>query len=106
MQVDNIEDSFSIIKSKPKPLAAYLFTNNEQLKKDYVENISSGGMLINDTILHVVILFLKFIHRKINPISAIFYYVPMFINPLFSNTAASIGGKGEIMLSLSGGWLI
>ncbi|XP_057420094.1 aldehyde dehydrogenase family 3 member H1-like isoform X2 [Lotus japonicus] len=51
--VDNIEDSFSIIKSKPKPLAAYLFTNNEQLKKDYVENISSGGMLINDTILHV-----------------------------------------------------
>ncbi|KAK7350920.1 hypothetical protein VNO77_09979 [Canavalia gladiata] len=52
--VDNIEDSFNIIKSKPKPLAAYLFTNNEQLKKDYVENISSGGMLINDTILHVV----------------------------------------------------
>ncbi|KAJ1391514.1 Aldehyde/histidinol dehydrogenase [Sesbania bispinosa] len=51
--VDNIEDSYSIIKSKPKPLAAYLFTNNEKLKKDYVENISSGGMLINDTILHV-----------------------------------------------------
>ncbi|XP_019464275.1 PREDICTED: aldehyde dehydrogenase family 3 member H1-like isoform X4 [Lupinus angustifolius] len=51
--VDNIKDSFSIIKSKPKPLAAYLFTNNEQLKKDYVENISSGGMLINDTVLHV-----------------------------------------------------
>ncbi|KAF1875860.1 hypothetical protein Lal_00006491 [Lupinus albus] len=51
--VDDIKDSFSIIKSKPKPLAAYLFTNNEQLKKDYVENISSGGMLINDTVLHV-----------------------------------------------------
>ncbi|XP_061346796.1 aldehyde dehydrogenase family 3 member H1-like [Gastrolobium bilobum] len=51
--VDNIEDSFSIIKSKPKPLAAYLFTNNEQLKKDYVDKISSGGMLINDTIIHV-----------------------------------------------------
>ncbi|KAK7247613.1 hypothetical protein RIF29_42499 [Crotalaria pallida] len=51
--VDNIKDSFSIIKSKPKPLAAYLFANNEQLKKDYVENISSGGMLINDTVLHV-----------------------------------------------------
>ncbi|KAK7358782.1 hypothetical protein VNO77_00721 [Canavalia gladiata] len=51
--VDNIEHSFSIIKSKPKPLAAYLFTNNEQLKKDYVEKISSGGMLINDTVIHV-----------------------------------------------------
>ncbi|MED6174031.1 Aldehyde dehydrogenase 3 member H1 [Stylosanthes scabra] len=51
--VENIEDSFGIIKSKPKPLAAYLFTNNEQLKKAYVENVSSGGMLINDTIIHV-----------------------------------------------------
>ena len=64
MQVENIEDSFGIIKSKPKPLAAYLFTNNEQLKKAYVENISSGGMLINDTVIHVVILSLKFTHIK------------------------------------------
>ncbi|XP_004503900.1 aldehyde dehydrogenase family 3 member H1-like isoform X2 [Cicer arietinum] len=51
--VDNIEDSFSIIKSRPKPLAAYLFTNNEQLKKEYVDKISSGGMLINDAVIHV-----------------------------------------------------
>lgn len=51
--VDSIEDSFSIIKSRPKPLAAYLFTNNEQLKKDYVDKISSGGMLINDAVIHV-----------------------------------------------------
>ncbi|CAK8579020.1 unnamed protein product [Lathyrus sativus] len=51
--VDSIEDSFSIIKSRPKPLAAYLFTNNEQLKKDYVDKISSGGMLINDAVVHV-----------------------------------------------------
>ncbi|KAI9114336.1 hypothetical protein K1719_014564 [Acacia pycnantha] len=53
LTVDNLEESFDIIRSKPKPLAAYLFTNDEQLKKDYVQNISSGGMLINDTILHV-----------------------------------------------------
>ncbi|GAU25402.1 hypothetical protein TSUD_70540 [Trifolium subterraneum] len=52
--VDNIEDSYGIIKSRPKPLAAYLFTNNEQLKKDYVDKISSGGMLINDAVVHVV----------------------------------------------------
>lgn len=53
LTVDNLEDSFDIIRSKPKPLAAYLFTNDEKLKKDFVQNISSGGMLINDTILHV-----------------------------------------------------
>lgn len=58
-QVEKLEDSFEIINSKPKPLASYLFTNEEQLKKDFVQKISSGGMLINDTILHVITLFIK-----------------------------------------------
>ncbi|XP_021863786.2 aldehyde dehydrogenase family 3 member I1, chloroplastic isoform X2 [Spinacia oleracea] len=53
--VEKIEDSFQVIKSKPKPLAAYLFTNNEELKKSFVKDISAGGMLINDTILHLTV---------------------------------------------------
>lgn len=52
-QVDNVKDSFDIINSRSKPLAAYLFTSDEELKKDFVEDIYAGGMLINDTILHV-----------------------------------------------------
>jgi acyl-CoA reductase-like NAD-dependent aldehyde dehydrogenase len=63
-QVENLRDSFEVIKSKSKPLAAYLFTNDEQLKKDFVQNISSGGMLINDTIIHVIALFLKFTQKR------------------------------------------
>lgn len=51
--VNDIEKSFRVIKSKPKPLASYLFTNNEMLKEKFVDNISSGGILINDTIIHV-----------------------------------------------------
>ncbi|KAH0987929.1 hypothetical protein GBA52_015106 [Prunus armeniaca] len=58
--VEKIEDSFDVINSRPKPLAVYVFTNNEQLKKGFVENISSGGMLINDTVLHVSISGLPF----------------------------------------------
>ncbi|KAB1210490.1 Aldehyde dehydrogenase family 3 member I1, chloroplastic [Morella rubra] len=58
--VEKLEDSFEIINSKPKPLASYLFTNEEQLKKDFVQKISSGGMLINDTILHVITLFINY----------------------------------------------
>ncbi|KAK9950232.1 hypothetical protein M0R45_005733 [Rubus argutus] len=58
--VEKIEGSFDVINSRPKPLAAYLFTNNEQLKKSFVENISSGGMLINDTVLHVAVASLPF----------------------------------------------
>jgi hypothetical protein len=81
LQVDNIEDCYGIIKSRPKPLAAYLFTNNEQLKKDYVDKISSGGMLINDAVVHVVILILKFIHE--NLLNSI-----IFINLLLSCSAS------------------
>ncbi|KAK3211396.1 hypothetical protein Dsin_016102 [Dipteronia sinensis] len=58
--VENIEDSFDVIKSKPKPLAAYVFTDDEQLKKDFVQNVSAGGMLVNDTILHLTVSSLPF----------------------------------------------
>ncbi|XP_057495150.1 aldehyde dehydrogenase family 3 member H1-like [Actinidia eriantha] len=60
LTVENLEDSFAVINSRPKPLAAYLFTNNEELKNNFVKNISSGGMLINDTILHVTVSGLPF----------------------------------------------
>ncbi|XP_062094129.1 aldehyde dehydrogenase family 3 member I1, chloroplastic-like isoform X2 [Humulus lupulus] len=53
--VEQLEESYDIIKSKPKPLVAYLFTNNDQLKQDYVQNISSGGMCINDTVIHLTV---------------------------------------------------
>lgn len=48
-----MDDCFAMINSRSKPLASYLFTNDEELKKEFVRNVSSGGMLINDTILHV-----------------------------------------------------
>jgi hypothetical protein len=89
LQVDNIEDCYGIIKSRPKPLAAYLFTNNEQLKKDYVDKISSGGMLINDAVVHVVILILKFIHENLSNSNILFYkYDLTFINLLLSCSAS------------------
>ncbi|KAG6408325.1 hypothetical protein SASPL_131330 [Salvia splendens] len=50
--VDKIEECFGVINGKEKPLAAYLFTNNKKLEAKFVTNISAGGMIINDTILH------------------------------------------------------
>ncbi|KAI8531357.1 hypothetical protein RHMOL_Rhmol11G0130300 [Rhododendron molle] len=41
--VDNIEESFGVINSGEKPLAAYLFTNNKTLKEKFVRNVSAGG---------------------------------------------------------------
>ncbi|KAI3977621.1 hypothetical protein MKX01_004154 [Papaver californicum] len=58
--VDKIEDSFDIIRSRSKPLAAYLFTNDKKLEKEFVSSISAGGMLINDTTLHLTVHTLPF----------------------------------------------
>ncbi|KAL9233368.1 hypothetical protein vseg_008381 [Gypsophila vaccaria] len=58
--VDKIQDSFDIIKSKSKPLAAYLFTKDDKLKKAFVSDISAGGMLINDTVVHLTVSTLPF----------------------------------------------
>ncbi|WOL01522.1 aldehyde dehydrogenase family 3 member H1-like [Canna indica] len=50
--VDDLEQSFDILNSKEKPLAAYLFTKNKNIEQKFVNTVSAGGMLINDTILH------------------------------------------------------
>uniref|UniRef100_A0A2N9FGQ1 Aldehyde dehydrogenase n=1 Tax=Fagus sylvatica TaxID=28930 RepID=A0A2N9FGQ1_FAGSY len=53
--VDKIEDSFDVINSGTKPLAAYLFTNNKRLKEQFVTTISAGGMIVNDTVIHLAV---------------------------------------------------
>ncbi|KAL5993158.1 Aldehyde dehydrogenase 3 member H1 [Asimina triloba] len=58
--VDKVEDSIGIINSRSKPLAAYLFTKNKQLEKEFVHSVSAGGMLINDICIHLAVHTLPF----------------------------------------------
>ncbi|XP_058724525.1 aldehyde dehydrogenase family 3 member H1-like isoform X1 [Vicia villosa] len=58
--VDKIEESFDVINSGPKPLAAYIFTNNKNLKEKFVKTISAGGLVINDTTIHLAVHTLPF----------------------------------------------
>ncbi|KAJ3671647.1 hypothetical protein LUZ60_007726 [Juncus effusus] len=51
--VEKLEESYEIITSMTKPLAAYLFTKNKKLEEEFIRNISAGGMLINDIALHL-----------------------------------------------------
>uniref|UniRef100_A0A804P187 Aldehyde dehydrogenase n=1 Tax=Zea mays TaxID=4577 RepID=A0A804P187_MAIZE len=51
--VEKIEESFDLINAKPKPLAAYLFTKNRKLQEEFVASVPAGGMLVNDTALHL-----------------------------------------------------
>ncbi|KAK0575961.1 hypothetical protein LWI29_009673 [Acer saccharum] len=60
LTVDKIEDSFDIINSGAKPLAAYLFTNNKKLRQQFVSIVSAGGLVVNDTTLHLAVHTLPF----------------------------------------------
>ncbi|GAA0139369.1 dehydrogenase [Lithospermum erythrorhizon] len=60
LTVDNIKDGISFINSREKPLAAYLFTNDKSLKEEFIRNVSAGGLVINDTALHLAVPTLPF----------------------------------------------
>ncbi|XP_011074837.1 aldehyde dehydrogenase [Sesamum indicum] len=50
--VNKIKESFDVINAKGKPLAAYLFTNDQKLKAEFIGSVSAGGITINDVALH------------------------------------------------------
>ncbi|XP_006663868.2 aldehyde dehydrogenase family 3 member H1-like [Oryza brachyantha] len=58
--VDKIHESLALINSMTKPLAAYLFTKDSKLQEQYVAAISAGGMLVNDTAVHLTNQYLPF----------------------------------------------
>lgn len=60
LTVDKLEDSYDMIMSRPKPLAAYVFTNRKAVKDQFVRNISAGGVVINDSALHLTVHSLPF----------------------------------------------
>lgn len=53
--VDKLEESYDIIMSRTKPLAAYLFTNRNNLKDEFVRTVSAGGLVINDSVVHLTV---------------------------------------------------
>ncbi|MFC5602220.1 aldehyde dehydrogenase [Sporosarcina koreensis] len=50
---NNLGEAIHRIRQMPKPLAAYLFSENEQAHEYFLEHLSFGGGCINDTISHV-----------------------------------------------------
>ncbi|MBH8551636.1 aldehyde dehydrogenase [Nostocaceae cyanobacterium CENA357] len=47
----DITEAIALINSKPKPLALYLFSQSKQLQKRVLQETSSGGVCLNDTIM-------------------------------------------------------
>ncbi len=50
---DSFDQVVSLIRSKHRPLAAYLFTRDTRLQKWFIENITFGGGCINDVVMQL-----------------------------------------------------
>ncbi|KAF8056398.1 hypothetical protein N665_1273s0001, partial [Sinapis alba] len=53
LTLNNLEECFDVIRSRPKPLAAYLFTQNKKLKERFAMTVSAGGIVVNDIAVHL-----------------------------------------------------
>lgn len=50
---DDFDEAIDLIRTKPKPLSLYLFSEDENATERVLNEISFGGGAINDTIMHL-----------------------------------------------------
>lgn len=53
LTVEDMAEAFEIIRSFPRPLAMYLFTNDQKTQDFMTNEIHFGGGCINDTLMHL-----------------------------------------------------
>ncbi|XP_059059010.1 aldehyde dehydrogenase, dimeric NADP-preferring isoform X2 [Achroia grisella] len=51
--IENAYEAIKFINEREKPLVLYVFTENKKTLKSFVQNTSSGGMCVNDTVMHM-----------------------------------------------------
>jgi aldehyde dehydrogenase (NAD+) len=52
IKVKGVNEAINYINGKPKPLALYLFSKNKTNQNLVLNSTSSGGLVINDCVLH------------------------------------------------------
>jgi acyl-CoA reductase-like NAD-dependent aldehyde dehydrogenase len=53
IEYGDLEEVISAINERPKPLSLYFFSTNRGNQEKVLMNTSSGGVCINDTIIHL-----------------------------------------------------
>ena len=52
IKVQSLDESINYVNENEKPLALYLFSNKTAVHSEVLKSTSSGGMVINDCVLH------------------------------------------------------
>ncbi len=60
LEYDNFSEAIAQINARPKPLALYLFSKDQEKQQRVLLETSSGGVCINDTVMQVGVTTLPF----------------------------------------------
>nr|XP_026689510.1 fatty aldehyde dehydrogenase-like isoform X2 [Ciona intestinalis] len=52
--VKDMDEAIAVVNSREKPLAMYIFAKNKKLVNKILSNTSSGGVTVNDVVMHYV----------------------------------------------------
>ena len=52
LEVDDLDEAIDFITTRPKPLAAYMFSTNSEAIEKFMDQTTSGNTLINDVVVH------------------------------------------------------
>lgn len=58
--IESTEEAIDFINQRPKPLALYIFTSDRSTEQEVLQRTSSGGVCVNDTIMHISVPTLPF----------------------------------------------
>lgn len=53
LRVNDVNEAIRFVNERPKPLALYIFAGDGAVQEKVLQNTSSGGVAVNDTILHI-----------------------------------------------------
>ncbi len=53
LEYDNLDQTIEVLKTKPKPLSCYIFTDNQKIKNKILKELSFGGGAVNEALMHI-----------------------------------------------------
>ena len=56
----DLDEAIKTVRSRPKPLALYLFTRDKKVEQKALDEISFGGGCVNDTVMHLATPYMGF----------------------------------------------
>jgi aldehyde dehydrogenase (NAD+) len=60
LEYGELDEAIALINARPKPLALYFFSSDSRKQEQMLQSTSSGGVCINDTVMHIAVSALPF----------------------------------------------